>query len=299
MKTALIGSIGRYAIHDGPGIRTTVFFKGCSLHCPWCHNPEFISARPEIVFNSSRCLGCGECIGVCPESALSPGRPVGLDFKRCTGCGLCAAECPSKTLEVAGQSYTLDDLVEVLLRDRCYYETSKGGVTLTGGEPTLQLEFAGLLLRRLLSEGIHTAIETNGAFAWKDFEKELLPGLDLVLFDLKIADPVSHQRITGVDNEPILANLARLVQLRPDDVVVRIPLIPGYTATKENVAALAAILREMKVRRCSLLRYHPFGISKAEKVGGKVDSSLPSRPMSPHESAHWREYFQWTELVEY
>ncbi|MBI4792438.1 MAG: glycyl-radical enzyme activating protein [Deltaproteobacteria bacterium] len=210
MKEALIGDIGRYAAHDGPGIRTVVFFKGCPLCCPWCHNPEFIAGRPEIAFYPERCIGCGDCRDLCPETALTVDRIARLDRSRCTGCGLCAAQCPARALEQVGKIFAVEELDALLRRDILFYETSGGGVTLSGGEPTAQLAFCGELLQRLHRQGIHTAMETNGLFVWDDFRAACLDHLDLILFDVKIADPDTHRRITGVDNTLIFANLARL-----------------------------------------------------------------------------------------
>ena len=298
MKQGFIGDIGRYAIHDGPGIRTTVFFKGCSLHCPWCHNPEFISPGAEIAFYPNRCIGCGDCQAVCPEEALSGAGPVRLDRSRCTGCGLCVEECPARALRIVGRHYELEELVEILLRDRLFYKTSGGGVTLSGGEPTGQLDFIASLLRRLKQEGIHTAIETNGSFQWDEFEAKCLDYLDLILFDVKIAEADQHRRVIGVDNTPILENLARLLSLRKKDVLPRIPLIPGYTATEENISRLASLFQDLGVSRCSLLPYHPYGLSKAARIGRKMDSSLPEKPMNRSELARWRDFFPGVELVD-
>jgi pyruvate formate lyase activating enzyme len=298
VKKGFIGDIGRYAVHDGPGIRTTVFFKGCALHCPWCHNPEFISPKAEIAFYPQRCIGCGDCLSVCPEGALTNVKPVRLNRSLCTGCGLCAEECPAKALELVGRSYDLEELVEILLRDRLFYETSGGGVTLSGGEPTGQLDFIASLLRRLQGEGIHTAIETNGFFPWDEFEAKCFDHLDLILFDVKIADPDQHRRIIGVNNDLILANLARLLTVRPEDVIVRIPLIPGYTATEENIRRLAALFRDLGVRRCSLLPYHPYGLSKAAKIGRKQAGSLPEKAMARSELLQWQSFFTDMEMID-
>jgi len=298
VKEALIGDIGRYAVHDGPGIRTTVFFKGCPLRCPWCHNPEFITARPEIAFTPARCIGCGDCQDICPEAALTVNDVSHIDRTRCNGCGLCVVCCPTKALELVGRRYAVDELSNILLRDRLFYETSGGGVTLSGGEPTAQLSFCGELLQRLRREGIHTAMETNGFFAWDEFQAACLPHLDLILFDVKIADPARHRKIIGTDNEIILANLQRLLAARPDDVIPRIPLIPGYTADKENISRLAELFKELKVRRCSLLPYHPFGLAKAEKIGGTQDSSLPAKPMDRETLQEWQRFFNGIDIIE-
>jgi pyruvate formate lyase activating enzyme len=295
---ALIGDISRYAVHDGPGIRTTVFFKGCPLRCPWCHNPEFIAGHPELAFFPERCIGCGECRDLCPEAALTVDNIARIDRSRCTGRGLCALSCPTKALELVGRRYDLAELTSILLRDRLFYETSGGGVTLSGGEPTAQLAFCGELLQRLHREGIHTAIETNGFFAWDEFCATCLPHLDLILFDVKIADPERHKEITGVGNEVILANLTKLLAARPDDVIARIPLIPGYTADKENIVRLAALFKELKVRRCSLLPYHPYGLAKAEKIGGTQDSSLPQKPMDRRALHEWQHFFTGIDIIE-
>lgn len=298
MKEALIGDIGRYAVHDGPGIRTTVFLKGCPLRCPWCHNPEFIAAHPEIAFYKERCIGCGDCRDICPESALTVNDLAHIDRSRCTGCGLCTPGCPTRALELVGKRYDVDELTGILLRDRLYYESSGGGITLSGGEPTAQLDFCGALLQRLKMEGIHTCMETNGFFSWDNFQAACLPYLDLILFDVKIADPARHKKIIGADNKLILANLQKLLDARPESVIPRIPLIPGFTADKENISRLASLFQELKVRRCSLLPYHIFGLSKAERIGKTLDSSLSHKNMDRKTLHEWQRFFTGMEIVE-
>ena len=298
MTRGLIGDIGRYALHDGPGIRTTVFCKGCPLHCPWCHNPEFIAPRVELALRGERCIGCGDCVDCCPEGALAVvDGTVSLDRDRCTCCGRCAEVCPTRALELVGREFTPGELAELLLRDRHFFEVSGGGVTLSGGEPTLQLAFCGELLALLKRAHIHTALETNGLFAWEEFADACLPHLDLVLFDVKLIDPLRHQRAVGAGNEVILANLACLVAQRPQDVVVRVPLIPGWTANAANLGGIAAHLRDLGVRRVSLLPYHPHGLSKAARVGRTVHPDLPQHPLNEATLAASRRLFAGFTLV--
>lgn len=221
-----------------------------------------------------------------------------IDRSRCTSCGLCTPDCPTRALELVGRKYTVDELTEILLRDWLFYESSGGGVTLSGGEPTAQLDFSSALLQRLKKEGIHTCMETNGFFCWDDFQATCLPYLDLILFDVKIADPLRHRQVIGTDNVVILANLKRLLAVRPENVIPRIPLIPGFTADKENINSLAALFEELQVRRCSLLPYHIYGFGKAEKIGKRPESGLPQTPMDREMLLEWQRFFHGLEIVE-
>ena len=245
--SATILEIQRMSTEDGPGIRTTIFFKGCSLNCLWCHNPESISPHPQIHWISNQCIGCKTCLEICPEGALAfiaDGNRV--DRNRCTGCGLCAEECPAAALELLGQSWELDELVAEVIKDRIYFEKSGGGVTLGGGEPTLQGLFNLELLKTLKESGIHTALDTCGMCSRKALEG-LLPCTDLLLFDLKEINQQEHRRVTGTTNEKILENLIFMrdwmqSNSRPTQLWIRTPIIPDATATDENIRGIGKFI---------------------------------------------------------
>ena len=245
---ATILEIQRMSTEDGPGIRTTVFFKGCSLKCAWCHNPESIAARPQVHWVANQCLGCRTCLEVCPERALSFSREDNrIDRELCNGCGLCAEECPATALELIGNQWRLDDLVAEVIKDRSYFEKSDGGgITLGGGEPTLQLQFNREFLIELKKAGIHTAIDTCGMCP-REALNILLPYTDLVLFDLKEIDPHKHHRLTGASNRQILENLLFIrgwIQSEdlPTELWIRTPVIPDATATVENVRGIGKFI---------------------------------------------------------
>ena len=232
---------------DGPGIRTTIFFKGCSLNCLWCHNPESISPHPQIHWISNQCIGCKICLEVCPEGALTftaDGNRIDRDL--CTGCGLCAEECPGDALALLGQSWELDDLFQEIIKDRAYFEMSGGGVTLGGGEPTLQAGFNRPLLRKLKAAGIHTALDTCGMCSPEALEG-LLPYTDLLLFDLKEIDPKKHERFIGIRNDRILKNLTRVGDYmqsngHPGELWIRTPIIPDATVMDENIRGIGKFI---------------------------------------------------------
>jgi pyruvate formate lyase activating enzyme len=237
----------RLSTEDGPGIRTTVFFKGCPLACAWCHNPEAISPRLQIQWFAERCLGCQTCVETCPNECLQM-TDAGLiiDRVRCDGCAACGLACPAGALEALGRWVTADELVAELAKDRAYFAASGGGVTLSGGEPTMQPEFAEEVLRELRAVGIHTALDTCGLCAPSTLER-LLPGTDLVLFDLKLLDGSAHQRWTGASNRLILENLHRVADFRdgdnrPIELWIRTPMIPGATDGDENLLAIGKYL---------------------------------------------------------
>ena len=292
----LIFDIKRHALEDGPGLRTTVFFKGCQLRCRWCQNPESHHAGAEIGFYPADCILCGDCVAACGRGAISLDNPARIDRQRCDLCGDCVRACPGRGLRLIGEFFAVEELIAKLLRDQVFYEVSGGGVTLSGGEPTLFMAYLAPLLQTLKQHGIHTVIQTNGFFDWSEF-KQVLPYLDLIMFDVKIADPDEHLKYTGRQNRVILKNLVRLLEARPNAVLPRIPLIPEMTATTRNLKAISRLLQRFRVTRCSLLPYNPTGYAKAERVGMSVSSEVSPRLMSPAEEQRCREIFSWAELV--
>jgi len=241
--TGLILHVQRLSTEDGPGIRSTVFFKQCPLACRWCHNPESISGRQELQWFPTRCIGCGSCEKACPRGCITRG-PEGtlIERSRCEGCGSCAQECPSNALELLGRRVSVDALMVELIKDRAYYESSGGGVTLSGGEPLAQPAFTAALLHALKERGISTAIDTCG-FAGPESLEQVLPHADLVLYDVKMIDPAAHEAFTGQDNALILRNLmsipaARRARGNQPRLWIRTPLIPGATATPDNLRAI-------------------------------------------------------------
>ena len=247
--TGRILNLQRLSTEDGPGIRTTVFFKGCPLHCAWCHNPESISLLPQVQWVAVRCIGCKTCVETCPNDCLVM-TPEGLFWDRdnCEVCGECVEACPSGARELLGRTVTVEDLLDELLKDRAYYEKSGGGVTLSGGEPTFQPNFAEALLRGLKELGISTALDTCGLCPAGALDR-LLPFTDLVLYDLKLADTEQHHLFTGASNEHILENLLRVRDYirggeHPIQLWIRTPLIPGATDSEANLSAIGAYLAE-------------------------------------------------------
>jgi pyruvate formate lyase activating enzyme len=260
----LIVDIKRHSLEDGPGIRSVVFFKGCPLRCVFCQNPETQEFGPEIAFRSRRCIDCRTCVDACRRGVQ---RPRLAASTACDKCGACVRVCPSGALALIGQRLSVGEILNVVLRDEPYYRHSGGGVTLSGGECTAFPEFVGELLAGLVSRGISAAIETCGEFAYPQFAQWILPHVDPILFDVKLADDEAHVRYTGRSNQRIWANLARLLAIVPERVQPRIPLIPGVTATRENLAALAARLAELGARSLTLLPYNPLGVTMAESLG--------------------------------
>ncbi|MEN8245123.1 MAG: glycyl-radical enzyme activating protein [Thermodesulfobacteriota bacterium] len=265
MQTGIIFDIKRYAIHDGPGIRTTVFFKGCPLTCPWCHNPEGIDQSPRVVYRKSMCIGCLECIDACPEKALSPG-PDGIITNElyCQHCGTCVDTCPAGARERAGKTETVESLMETIRKDVPFFDTSGGGVTFSGGEPLMQAQFLWEMLEACGKEDIHRVLDTTG-YTDPDTLKRVARGIDLFLFDLKFMNAEQHRHFTGVSNEQILKNLELLANLG-SRIIIRIPLIPGINDNKDNINNMATFLAHLpQIKTVHILPYHDFQKSKYEK----------------------------------
>ncbi len=254
------------SLDDGPGVRSVVYFKGCPLSCVWCQNPESIDRRPELQRDVAACCGCRACERACPDGVACPADEAQASAD-CDVCGLCAEACPAAARRVAGDERAVKAVVEELLEDAPFYRHSGGGVTLSGGEPTAQLEGAGAIAQRLHAAGVHVLLETCGHFAWGPFSERLLPHLSTVYFDLKLADPIAHQRHCGVDNARILDNLERLAREGAVEVLPRVPLIPGITEGADNLEALGAVVREAGLSRIALLPYNPLWPSKRRGLG--------------------------------
>jgi len=262
---AVVFDVQRFCVHDGPGLRTVVFFKGCSLGCAWCQNPEAISATPELAYSAGRCLaGCVACLPTCPHDALRDRVDDRVDWSACTHCGACVDVCPTAALEVLGRSVSPAGLLAEVLRDAPFYAASEGGVTLSGGEPVLKSTFLRRFLPLCKEQGLSVAIETAGRYPWRLLEP-LLPWLDRVLFDLKVADAERHRALTTRDNGLIHDNLRRLLAAGAA-VEVRMPVIPGHNDDGDNVAQTAALLRSLGVGALTLLPYNGLWEAKLPRL---------------------------------
>lgn len=284
--TATISHISRCSVHDGPGIRTVVYLKGCGLRCRWCHNPETFSMNSIVMYNPIKCIHCSRCVNICPDCHKITGNDLVLEREKCTLCGRCVECCPSTALSFCGETKTVEEVLTTVRKDKPFYDESGGGITLSGGECLLQPVFAAALLKACKEEGIHTAIETALFVDWAAIE-QVLPYTDLFFADVKCADSATHREYTGHGNERILDNLYRLSHLS-DAITVRIPLIPGVSGTSENMRATGALLQKCGpgVKNAELLRYNPLGSSKYDFVGLPFEGF--GEPQSPEEMEQLR-----------
>lgn len=267
MKKGTVFNIQKFCINDGPGIRTTVFLKGCMLDCVWCHNPESKSAKPQIMLHTGKCIGCAECVKACKGNLHSFAEDGSHQIKRelCSACGACAEACIG-AIELCGKEWSSDEVIAEVMKDESFYRNSGGGMTISGGEPFMQHEFALELLMKAKERGLHTAIETCGYVSPQILES-FIPYVDLFLWDVKETDPVRHKEFTGVSNELILSNL-RMLNERGASIVLRCPLIEGYNLREEHLKEVGKLAEELRgVIRVDVEPYHPLGQSKSEALG--------------------------------
>lgn len=255
MVKGKIFDIKQFAVHDGPGVRTTVFFKDCPLNCWWCHNPEGISLDNDIFYYETKCIGCETCIDICPEDAIEMDGSISIDRERCTNCGLCAKKCPSGALQNTMRIVTSEEVIDEIKKSVIFYDSSDGGVTFSGGEPLMQPEFLKELIVKCREEDIHITLDTSG-YADPDTFESIIDDIDLFLYDLKIVDDDLHRKYTGTSNEMILENLKTLSK-RGKEVIIRFPVIPGITDTEENLDDIVDFLFDLKhIKEIDVLPYH-------------------------------------------
>ncbi|MHB9032252.1 MAG: glycyl-radical enzyme activating protein [Anaerolineae bacterium] len=274
----IVTNIQRFSIHDGPGIRTTVFLKGCNLRCFWCHNPETLEVKPQLQLFPNRCISCGACFTRCLNGAherIDGTRAFHREL--CQACGRCAETCYAESLVIAGETKTAEEVVAEVLRDKPFYETSHGGVTLSGGEPLLQFDFSYEILSLSKAAGLHTAIETALNFPWARVEA-ILPVTDLVMLDIKVINPVKHKECTGVSNERILENVINLGKLATP-LIVRTPIIPGVNDNTAEVTAIAHFAAGLpNLLYYELLPFHPMASGKYDSLGMDYRARELGRP---------------------
>lgn len=286
MISGIIFDIRKYSIHDGRGIRTAVFFKGCPLECRWCHNPEGRAYHPELIFRSARCILCDDCLGVCPNKAVTrQGDTILIDRTRCKISGECAAVCNAEALQVVGRKMSVLQVINEIERDTVFYEQSGGGVTFTGGEPLAQSRFLLGILSACRDRGIHTAVDTSGFSPWPILD-EIRPLVDLFLYDLKLMDDDRHRHWTGVSNKTILTNLQRLSEAG-QKIMIRIPLVPGINDDDENLQKTGTFLAALQnVPQVELLPYHNIAEAKYAGLGMSYDLAKIRPPLQDQMQAH-------------
>ncbi len=273
-------NVQTYCIHDGPGIRVTVFVKGCPLRCAWCANPESNESYPQLLFYKDKCTACGRCVAACPKQAISIGQ-VGdkmkaiTDREKCVNCGACTSVCVNEAREIAGETMTVDEVIKKVLKDKLFLDASGGGMTLSGGEMLFCPDFSENLLMAAKEEGLHTAVESS-VFASRQVIDRIYPHVDLAMCDFKHMDSHKHKLYTGVPNEPILDNIKHIYHDLKKEIWARVPCITGYNDDKVNIAATAKFIRDelgTDVKVC-LLPYHRLGESKNESLGHEMDLSI-------------------------
>jgi len=281
-ERGLVFSIQRYSTEDGPGIRTTVFMKGCPLRCLWCHNPEGQELYPQIAFNDSRCIGCKACVDACPQGAITfTVDGPWTDKGKCQNCGKCAEVCPTGARELIGKYMTAEEAFSEVERDILFYRNSGGGVTVGGGEPMMQPRFLVEFLKKCHEKGIHTALDTSGHAKWKTIGEALMY-VDLVLYDIKQIDPAKHADYTGVSNELILEN-ARRISDKGIPIIIRIPVISGYTDAEENIRYIMEFVSILEsVTTVDLLPFHRLGEPKYKKLDRNYEFKGTQPPNDEH-----------------
>ena len=256
----IVFDIQRFSIHDGPGIRTIIFLKGCPLRCRWCSNPESQKMKPELMYRSDQCIRCGSCFKVCKVGAINLGKEYIVDREKCTSCGECVLVCPGSALLMKGKTMTVEEVIKEARKDSIQYYRSDGGITLSGGEALVQSEFAKELFKACKAQGWHTAVETEG-YTNEEVIGDVMPYVDLVMLDIKSVDPKKHVEFTGVDNKTILKN-AKIIQ-EITNTVIRIPVIPEFNASREEITDIIKFVKTLpNVKKVHLLPYHRYGENK-------------------------------------
>lgn len=286
MMKAGIFEVKRFAVHDGDGIRTTVFFKGCPLKCVWCHNPEGIDFKPQLAYYENKCIGCGKCVQVCPANAHGMNQGHFFEREKCLACGKCADVCLGNALTFYGKEMSVDELLPMLLEDKDFYDNSDGGITLSGGECLLQADFCRELLKQLKSCGINTAVDTCGYVSKESFDK-VIPYTDTFLYDIKAIDEETHIKCTGHSNKLILDNL-KYIDSYNKNIEIRIPYVPGFN--DGEIEKISEFLKDINnVRRVRVLPYHNYAGSKYLALG--IDNNLPEKLPSDEEIAQAQNIF--------